>query len=182
MSARPPVATAEAVAADAASRGQEGGQEAGQAPGVAPAGPPQSGEGTAYAIGEGILRPAMVPHEHRAGEPLYRPLRIFTVDPNLDRLEGAITTVNVAYEPLRPGPVGAVFEVVGSEEAGTALHPADLDDYRVLIADGYEPSPSDPRFHQQMVYAVCSNVYSAFRTALGRVPGWSFGRSEAPSF
>ncbi len=177
MSARPPVATAEAVAADAASRGEEAagtsGAEAGRAP--------EAGEGLRYTIGEGIRRPAMVPHEHRVGEPLYRPLRIFTVDPNLDRLEGAVTTVNVAYEPLQPGPVGAVFEVAGRDDAGAALHPTDLDDYRVLIADGYEPSPSDPRFHHQMVYAVCSNVYSAFRTALGRVPGWSFGGPQAPA-
>ncbi len=177
MSARPPVATAEAVAADAASRGEEAAGPAGGA--AAP--PAEAGEGRDYTIGPGIRRPAMVPHEHRAGEPLYRPLRIFTVDPNLDRLEGAITTVNVAYEPLQPGPVGAVFEVAGREDAGAVVHPADLDDYRVLIADGYEPSPSDPRFHHQMVYAVCSNVYSAFRTALGRVPGWSFGGPQAPA-
>lgn len=176
MSARPPVATSEAVAADAASRGEESGR-----PESAPQAPePLPGEGRDYTIGQGILRPAMVPHEHRVGEPLYRPLRIYTVDPNLARLEGAITTVNVAYEPLQPGPRGAVFEVAGSDDAATAVHLADLDDYRVLIADGYEPSPSDPRFHHQMVYAVCSNVYSAFRAALGRVPGWSFGCPDAP--
>ena len=177
MSSRPPVATADAVAADAASRGEE----CARPPSGAQAAAREPGEGETYAIGDGILRPAMVPHEHRVGEPLYRPLRIYTVDPNLDRLEGAVTTVNVAYEPLQPGPVGAVFEAVGGDEAGTGTHPADLDDYRVLIADGYEPSPSDPRFHHQMMYAVCSNVYSAFRTALGRVPGWSFGSPEAPA-
>lgn len=174
MTTAPPVATAEAVAADVASRDAQG-----ERPGaLAPAAARQPGEGRDYTLGEGILRPALVPHEHRPGEPLYRPLRIYTVDPTLARLDGAVATVNVAYEPLRPGPVGAVFEV---EDDGLHARRTDLDDYRVLMAHGYEPSPSDPRFHHQMVYAVCSNVYSAFRTALGRIPGWNFGRPGKPA-
>lgn len=179
MSARPPAApsTAEAVAADAASRSEE---PAGT--GVATATHREPAEGEAYTLGEGILRPPVLPHERRPDEPLYRPLRIYTVDPNLARLEGAVATVNVAYEPLQPGPVGAVFAVDGRVGDGALpVRTADLDDPRVLMANGYAPSPSDPRFHQQMVYAVCSNVYSAFRTALGRIPGWSFGSPEAPA-
>jgi hypothetical protein len=44
----------------------------------------------------------------------------------------------------------------------------------VLINNGREPSLSDHRFHQQMVYAVCSSTYNVFRLALGRDPSWGF--------
>lgn len=169
--------TAEAVAADAASRGDTGFRSAGGAPQA-----PYPGEGTAYAIGAGVLRAALTPHERAPDEPVYRPLRIFTVDPAQARLEGAVATVNVAYEPVQPGPVGALLEVDDTDaETGRERRKADLDDRNVLMGDGYEPSLSDPRFHQQMVYAVCSNVYSAFRTALGRTPGWSFGGPDRPA-
>jgi hypothetical protein len=169
--------TAEAVAADAASRGDEA-----PAGGAAPAAATPDRVDTLYAIGEGVLRAPLTPHERAAGEPLYRPLRIYTVDPAHSRLEGAVATVNVAYEPLQPGPVGALIEVDDSDPlTGLGPRKADLDDRYVLMAGGYEPSPSDPRFHQQMVYAVCSNVYSVFRTALGRTPGWSFGGAEQPA-
>src|SRR6185295_15873780 len=50
----------------------------------------------------------------------------------------------------------------------------DLDDPLIIMNDGIDPTPSDPRFHQQMVYAVASSVYAVFRTALGRHVTWSF--------
>jgi len=53
---------------------------------------------------------------------------------------------------------------------------AALDDPKVLITDGYAPSVSDPRFHQQMVYAVAATVYARFRRALGREIAWGFDR------
>jgi hypothetical protein len=169
-------ATAEAVAADAASRGDVGHDF------TAPAGTPYPGEGRLYAIGAGVLHTPAVPHERQPDEPLYRPLRIYTIDPAQAGLAGAVATVNVAYEPLQPGPVGQLIEVDDTDPVtGTGPRQANLDDPYVLMAEGYDPSPSDPRFHQQMVYAVCSNVYSAFRTALGRTPGWSFGRPNAPA-
>ena len=52
--------------------------------------------------------------------------------------------------------------------------PVDLDDPRVLIRNGREPSLTDPMFHQQMVYAVCTSIYNVFREALGRDPSWGF--------
>ena len=164
--------TTEAVAADAASRDGE----ASAAP-LAPA--PSAG---AYQLGAGVSTTFAQPHERLDDEPLYRPLRIYTVDPSHQRLEGAVATVNVAYEPLAPGPVGALLEVVDIDPATNRPNrQANLDDPFVLMTDGYEPSPSDPRFHQQMVYAVCSNVYSAFRTALGRTPGWGFESPGKPA-
>src|SRR5690606_8233293 len=93
---------------------------------------------------------------------------------------GAIAKIDVPWEPLQPGPIGRLFEVDNRDvELGVAYRSADLDDPHVLIADGFAPSPSDPRFHQQMVYAVCCNVYAAFRKALGRNPQWGFGDTSS---
>lgn len=179
MGPESPLATAtttEAVAADAASREESGVFAA-----------PQTlqryaGEGKDYEIGAGVRRPLVVPYERQRGDPLYRPLRIYTVDPSISRLEGAVATVNVPFEPLKPGPVGALFEVDPNDgQRGVRYRVADLEERNVLIADGYDPSPSDPRFHHQMVYAVCSNVYSTFKTALGRNLAWGFGDAKAPA-
>ncbi|HST62205.1 MAG TPA: hypothetical protein VLK84_26110 [Longimicrobium sp.] len=143
---------------------------------VAPAAPGRSG----CTIGPGVTRGARVrPYERKVGDPLYRPLRVYALDPAASAAEGAVAMVNVPYEPLRPGPTGAVFRVdpvdAGSGEAWRAVN---LDDPAVLITSGRAPSPADPRFHQQMVYAVASLTYAAFRTALGRQVGWGFTRGD----
>ena len=52
--------------------------------------------------------------------------------------------------------------------------PVDLDDPDVLMQRGLDPSDSDPRFHQQMVYAVVMKVIENFERALGRP--FRFGR------
>jgi hypothetical protein len=111
------------------------------------------------------------PYERRPDDPIYRPLRIYTLDPTASRLEGAIATINVPYEPLEPGPKGRLLEVSDWDEA---TQPVDLDDPRVLIRNGREPSLTDSMFHQQMVYAVCTSIYDRFREALGRDPSWGF--------
>ena len=72
--------TTEAVAADAASR-EEGGASA--APQSVPRHP---GEGQDYSIGTGVRQPLVTPYERQHGDPLYRPLRIYTVDPSVSRL------------------------------------------------------------------------------------------------
>lgn len=113
------------------------------------------------------------PYERIAGDPLYRPLRIFTLDPSTSRLDGAIATLKVPYERLTPGPCGALFKIDGNDPL-QRNEPIDLDDPFILMHSGLDPTPSDPRFHQQMVYAVASSVYAAFRTALGRHVSWSF--------
>ena len=48
----------------------------------------------------------------------------------------------------------------------------DLDDPLLLVSDGLNPSESDPRFHQQMVYAIASRTIQMFETALGRDIHW----------
>ena len=135
------------------------------------------GEGVRYQIDDGVTRAVhTVPYERRADDPVYRPLRIFTRDPGISTLEGAIALVNVPYEPLQPGPIGRLFEVddYDSDIDDRYLPAVDLESPRELIRNGRDPSPSDFRFHQQMAYAVCSTTYHAFRVALGRHLAWGF--------
>jgi hypothetical protein len=131
-----------------------------------------------FVLSPGVERLPPTPYERKRGDPIFRPLRIFTVDPSTPRLDGAIALVDTPYEPLEPGPSGRLF-VVDNYDGAQKLHyrRADLDDPAVLITDGYPASQSDPRFHQQMVYAVCSNVYATFRKALGRHLVWGPGAS-----
>ena len=137
------------------------------------------GLGTAFRVGPGVERAVHArPYEHQRGDPVYRPLRIFALDPAASRLEGAVATVNIPYEPLERGPCGALVQVDNYDGwQQVAYQRADLDDPKVLIQNGRAPSPSDPLFHQQMVYAVCSTVYAAFQQALGRHLTWGFDSS-----
>ncbi|MGE3541166.1 MAG: peptidase M4 [Candidatus Tectimicrobiota bacterium] len=134
-----------------------------------------------FRIGPGVERAASAhPHEHQSGDPLYRPLRIFTLDPAASRFEGAVTTVNVPYEPLTPGPCGAMLAVDNYDGCQQVHYQRlNLDDPKVLLQDGRTPSPSDPLFHQQMVYTVCSTVSAAFQRALGRHIAWGFDSPDA---
>ena len=115
------------------------------------------------------------PYERKGDDPIYRPLKIFTSDPSASMSEGAVALVNVPYEPLKRGPRGRLFRVVDFNEAlNERYSPVNLDAPDNLIRNGRNPSPSDWYFHQQMVYAVSSLVYAAFRKALGRHVTWGF--------
>ncbi len=140
-------------------------------------------EGTDYVLGPGVTRLPALPYRRLRGDPVYRPLRIYAVDPATPAAEGQVAVLSVPYEPLAPGPVGALFEVDNLDGSlGIRYRRAELDDPRVLIREGFEPCQSDPRFHQQMVYAVACNVAETFRTALGRDICWSFAdRSGQPA-
>ena len=101
--------------------------------------------------------------------PPRRPLKIFAFDPMLGRAAANRVTLNVDNEALVPGPIGAQIEVVDYDAAEQTLYrPVDLDEPSVLMNGGLDPSESDPRFHQQMVYAVTMKVLENFETALGR--------------
>jgi hypothetical protein len=136
--------------------------------------PPSKQE--SFLIGEGVERAIQGrPYERQNNRPLYRPLKIFALDPSVSRLEGATALVNVPYEPLEPGPTGKILKVANNTEGTDVSHQAlDLEDGSILIRNGLDPSTSDKRFHDQMAYAVCSIVYTAFRTALGRHITWGF--------
>ena len=167
--------TTEAVAAQAQSHGEAQPGDAGIDRGDSDA-RAQANRNRSYETGNGIASSPLAPYERRKGDPIYRKLHIYTVDPSTPRLEGAVALVDVPYEPLEPGPVGNLFCVRDYDADRQALYRrADLDDKGVLLRSGYAPSQSDPRFHQQMVYVVCSNVYAAFRKALGRQLTWRPG-------
>lgn len=169
--------TAQAVSAQAQSREEVAAVSANHA--QSPAQDELPGLGTRFVLGENVARVPPPPVKRQTKDPLYRPLRIFAIDPATSRLEGSVALVNVAYEPLEPGPLGRLFKVDNYDGAQQVHYRrVDLDDKALLIKSGQDPTPSDPRFHQQMVYAVCSNVYSTFRSALGRQIAWGFKRKE----
>jgi hypothetical protein len=106
--------------------------------------------------------------------PAKRPLRIFAFDPMLARLDSTrVITVSVPNEPLKPGPQGRRVEVIDYDGVNECMYPAvNLDDPSVLMRMGLDPAEADPRFHQQMVYAVAMKVIDNFDFALGRRVGF----------
>ena len=101
--------------------------------------------------------------------PSRRPLKIFAFDPSLRRSAGNLAVVEVANETLLPGPEGRLVRVVDFNSTEDVYYPPiNLDSADVLMQRGLDPSDSDPRFHQQMVYAVVMKVIENFERALGR--------------
>lgn len=99
-----------------------------------------------------------------------RPLKIFASDPLAGRTFGNRARIDVANEQLSAGPVGSRLEVIDYDGAQKCFYKAvNLDDPGILMQGGLEPSESDPRFHQQMVYAVALKTLENFDRALGRV-------------
>ena len=138
-----------------------------------------SGRTHGYAIAPGVTRTVASALPPQRELPLYRPLRIFTLDPTVSPREGGVTTVNVAYEALHPGPDSRLFHIDPHDPTtGEDTVAADLNEPYPLLSAGYDPASSDARFHKQMLYAVCSNVYAAFRVALGRDLTWGFDRTS----
>lgn len=107
--------------------------------------------------------------EYIQAPPPRRPLKIFASDPMLGRTAGNRVTVEIANEPLMPGPQGSRIEVIDYDGAHDRYYaPVNLDDPAILMQGGLDPAESDPRFHQQMVYAVTMKVIENFDRALGR--------------
>ncbi len=101
--------------------------------------------------------------------PARRPLRIFASDPMLARTPGNRIAIEIANEPLEPGPAGSRFEIIDYDGVQDCFYPpVDLNDPDILMQSGLEPTESDPRFHQQMVYAVAMRTLENFERALGR--------------
>jgi hypothetical protein len=99
-----------------------------------------------------------------------RPLKIFASDPLLGRTFGNRARIDIVNERLAVGPVGNRVEVIDYDGAQKCYYaPINLDHPAVLMQGGLEPSESDPRFHQQMVYAVAMKTLENFDRALGRV-------------
>jgi len=90
-----------------------------------------------------------------------------------------MATVGVPYEDLEPGPIGSLFEIDPTgAPASLDAPPLDLDDPYLLMSGGLTPSPANGQFALQMVYAVCSLTYAAFRRALGRDISWASERVD----
>jgi hypothetical protein len=101
--------------------------------------------------------------------PVYRRLKVFAFDPMLGRSPLHRITLNVPYEPLKPGPKGSRIQIIDFDGVcRTYYEPVNLDEDLLLLQDGLDPTESDPRFHQQMVYAVAMKVVENFDAALGR--------------
>ncbi|HEX4962497.1 MAG TPA: hypothetical protein VF173_16805 [Thermoanaerobaculia bacterium] len=96
-------------------------------------------------------------------------MKIYAFDPMLGRVPLNRITIDVANEPLKPGPAGSRVRVIDYDGANDCFYePVDLDDRSILMQGGLDPSESDPQFHQQMVYAVTIKVLENFERALGR--------------
>ena len=114
--------------------------------------------------------------------PQERQLRVFSFDPlfatELDALGAESIALAIPWDfadgdSLRPGPVGEYLEVIDYDPANRCFYPpVDLNHPHVLAQDGVPLSEGDPRFHQQMVYAVAMNTIREFEKALGRVSLW----------
>ena len=77
--------------------------------------------------------------------PTRRRLRAFSHDPSRSRYEGAYITLSIPYEPLAPGPAGAVFVVEDLDgKTGQVTPPVDLEQRALLMEDGLTPSSSYP--------------------------------------
>jgi hypothetical protein len=107
--------------------------------------------------------------------PAHRKLRVFTQDPATPKAAAATTELAVPYEPLEDGPVGSVLAVHDvNDTTGEVYEPVKLDDLALVLTAGLKPSTTDPRFAQQMTYALTAVTYHRFRRALGRDPQFSF--------
>jgi len=106
-------------------------------------------------------------------QPRKRPLLVYAFDPTLGRKLNNYMTVRVPFEPLLAGPIGERVAVIDYDSSNRCYYePVNLDHPSVLISGGLEPSESDPRFHQQMVYAVVCETIRRFEFALGRPVRW----------
>jgi hypothetical protein len=101
--------------------------------------------------------------------PPRRPLKIYASDPMLGSSAGNKVVIEIENEVIGPGPSSRRIQVIDYDGGNRRYYkPVDLDDPKVLLQRGLEPSEADPRFHQQMVFAVAMKTLEHFDTALGR--------------
>src|SRR5712691_7706824 len=106
--------------------------------------------------------------------PARRPLKVFAFDPMTKRDGERTISTEIGNEhtpttPLLPGPCGQQVKVIDYDGGSRCYYPpVDLNDPAILMQRGLHPMESDPRFHQQMVYAVAMKVIENFQQALGR--------------
>ena len=126
--------------------------------------------------------------------PRFRLLRGYAIDPSLSTALLTMTvnelTYKVKWEDLEPRndgtgatyPAGEYLEIIDYDPAtGRFYEPVDLDHPHLLAQNGHAPAVSNPRFHQQFVYAVVMTTIKNFEKALGREILWAENiRNHAP--
>ena len=115
--------------------------------------------------------------------PPRRRLRVYSLDPSLAQSNDFFavnqTTLLLPWDDTKDhamsaGPVGEYLEVVDVDPASNRVYePVDLNDPILLAQDGLPPSEGNPKFHQQMVYAVAMLTIGTFEHALGRKALWA---------
>lgn len=130
-----------------------------------------------------VRQPPAPPRIADVSPPAVRRLQVFSFDPlfatELENLGAEQVTVELPWEfadgdRLQPGPVGEYLEVVDFDASGRCFYPpVDLNHPHLLAQDGLPVSEGDPRFHQQMVYAVAMSTIRHFELALGRPALWA---------
>ncbi|PYE30634.1 hypothetical protein C8J37_1169 [Rhizobium sp. PP-WC-1G-195] len=115
--------------------------------------------------------------------PPVRRIRVYAFDPQAstkpDSAAINVATIKLPWEqsweePLSPGPVNDYLEVIDVDPvSGQFYEPVDLNNPHLLAQDGLAPSEGDPRFHQQMVFAVAMKTIRTFERALGRRVLWA---------
>lgn len=92
----------------------------------------------------------------------------------MDTVDINQTVVTIPWETVDPGPSGEYIEVVDHDPASGCFYaPVDLNDAQLIATDGLAPAEGNPKFHQQMVYAVAMRTIHTFEGALGRKALWS---------
>jgi hypothetical protein len=121
--------------------------------------------------------PTMV-NQPAISAPARRRLQAFAFDPMSTRLSGRLLNLDIPFERVLPGPVGELIHVVDYDGTRDVWYrPVQLDDPAILAQGGLRPAESDPRTHQQVVYAVAMSVLERFERFLGRRFRWRGGRA-----
>ena len=132
---------------------------------------------SAYEVSDRVARQASVrPYQRDSRAPLVRPLRIYTLDPSVSDRHGRRGDRARAVREARARPDRLAVpgrSATARRQPLQRRQPLDLDDPHLLLSSGLSPTPANGRFHLQMVYAVCSLTYAAFRRALGRDIAWA---------
>lgn len=111
--------------------------------------------------------------------PAYRALRVYAFDPSRGRRLGNHMTIRVKYENLVKGLHGRQLHVIDYDTVNKRYYKqVNLNSEASLVEGGLAPSESDPRFHQQMVYAVAMETINTFEKALGRDIEFDFVGTE----
>ncbi len=110
---------------------------------------------------------------HPYPKPQHRPLKVYAFDPTGGRGTMNHVVIKLPYEHLEVGPIGRKIAVIDYDATNRVYYePVDLNNEALLLTSGFDPTEADPRFHQQMVYAVASETIRRFEFALGREITW----------